>query len=281
MQIVDSIKQLRQIIRSWQQASETVGFVPTMGNLHQGHLSLVQEAKKSTDRVVVSIFVNPTQFGVGEDFDSYPQTQSEDQKKLHDSQVDVLFLPEIEEIYFPDASTNITVSGLSDSYCGATRSDHFTGVATVVCKLFNIVQPDIAFFGKKDFQQLLVIRRMVRDLNIPVTIEALPTVRETDGLAMSSRNGYLTPGQRAKAPKLFQALQSAKDVVLTGNSDYIEIEQQQMQWLQQIGFQPEYFSISRSTDLQSAKKSDTELVILVAAKTGKTRLIDNLDFLKV
>jgi pantoate--beta-alanine ligase len=280
MQIVDSIKQLRQVVRSWQQVRETVGFVPTMGNLHQGHLSLVQEAKKSTDRVVASIFVNPTQFGAGEDFDSYPQTQLEDQKKLRHSQVDVLFLPEIDEIYFPDASTNITVSGLSDNYCGAARSHHFTGVATVVCKLFNIVQPNIAFFGKKDFQQLLVIRRMVRDLNIPVTIEALPTVREADGLAMSSRNGYLNSEQRTIAPKLFQALQSARDAVLAEDLEYIEIEQQQMHWLQKIGFQPEYFSICRSTDLQAAEKPETELVILAAAKIGKTRLIDNLDFIK-
>ena len=281
MQIVDSIKQLRQVVRSWQQVGESVGFVPTMGNLHQGHLSLVQEAKKSTDRVVASVFVNPTQFGAGEDFDSYPQTQLEDQKKLHHFQIDVLFLPVTDEIYFSDASTNITVSGLSDNYCGAARSNHFTGVATVVCKLFNIVQPNIAFFGKKDFQQLLVIRRMVRDLNIPVTIEALSTVREADGLAMSSRNGYLNSEQRTIAPKLFQALQSARDAVLAGVSECFEIEQQQMHWLQKIGFQPEYFSICRSTDLQPAKKSDTELVILAAAKIGKTRLIDNLDFIKV
>ena len=169
--------------------------------------------------MVVSVFVNPTQFGAGEDFASYPETQLEDQKKLRHYQLDVLFLPVIEEIYFPDASTNITVSGLSDSHCGTTRSNHFTGVATVVCKLFNIVQPDMAFFGKKDFQQLLVIRRMVRDLNIPVIIEALPTVRETDGLAMSSRNGYLNPEQRANAAKLFLALQSAKEAVLAGNSE--------------------------------------------------------------
>ncbi len=280
MQIVDSIKQLRQVVRSWQQVGETVGFVPTMGNLHQGHLSLVQEAKKSTDRVVASVFVNPTQFGAGEDFDSYPQTQLEDQKKLRHFQIDILFSPEIDEIYFPDASTNLTVSGLSDNYCGAIRRNHFTGVATVVCKLFNIVQPDIAFFGKKDFQQLLVIRRMVRDLNIPVTIEALPTVRETDGLAMSSRNGYLNSEQRTIAPKLFQALQSARDAVLVEVSEYSEIEQQQLHWLQQIGFQPEYFSICRGTNLQPAEKSDTELVILVAVIIGKTRLIDNLDFIK-
>jgi pantoate--beta-alanine ligase len=280
MQIVHSIKPLRQLVQSWRQAGETVGFVPTMGNLHQGHLSLVQEAKKNTNRVVVSIFVNPSQFGAGEDFASYPQTKSEDQKKLRDSQVDVLFLPKVEEIYFPDASTEITVSSLSDSHCGASRTQHFTGVATIVCKLFNIVQPDMAFFGKKDFQQLLVIQRMVRDLNFPVNIKAVATVREADGLAMSSRNGYLTPEQRALAPKLFQALQSAKEAILMGNNNYTEIEQQQIQWLLQSGFQPDYFSISHSLDLQPAKITDTELVIITAAKIGKTRLIDNLDFIK-
>jgi pantoate--beta-alanine ligase len=281
MQIVHSIKQLRKIVRSWRQASETVGFVPTMGNLHQGHLSLAQEAKQCADRVVASIFVNPSQFGIGEDFVNYPRTELEDQRKLRDSQVDVLFLPEVEEIYFTDASTKITVSGISDSHCGATRTGHFTGVATVVCKLFNIVQPDVALFGKKDFQQLLIIRHLVRDLNIPVSIEAFPTVRETDGLALSSRNGYLTPEQRATAPKLFQALQSARNAILTGNKNYAEIEQQQIDGLRQAGFQPEYFSISHSADLQPAKKSDIELVILTAAKIGKTRLIDNLDFIKV
>ncbi len=280
MQTVHSIKQLRQIIRSWQQAEEKVGFVPTMGNLHQGHLSLVQKAKKCTDRVVVSIFVNPTQFGAGEDFSSYPRTDLEDQNKLYNAQVDVLFLPEKEEIYFTDASTEITVRGLSDSHCGTTRNGHFTGVATIVCKLFNIVQPDRAFFGKKDFQQLLVIRRMVRDLNIPVTIEAVPTMREADGLAMSSRNGYLTPEQTAQAPKLFQALQSARDAILVGNEKYTEIEQQQINWLRQFGFQPDYFSICHSDNLKPAKTSDTRLVIITAAILGKTRLIDNLDFIK-
>lgn len=280
MQIVHSIKPLRQLVQSWRQAGETVGFVPTMGNLHQGHLSLVQGAKKNTNRVVVSIFVNPSQFGAGEDFASYPQTKLEDQKKLRYSQVDVLFLPKVEEIYFPDASTEITVSGLSDRHCGASRIQHFTGVATIVCKLFNIVQPDMAFFGKKDFQQLLVIQRMVRDLNFPVNIKAVATVREADGLAMSSRNGYLTPEQRALAPKLFQALQSAKEAILMGNNNYTEIEQQQIQWLLQSGFQPDYFSISHSLDLQPAKITDTELVIITAAKIGKTRLIDNLDFIK-
>jgi pantoate--beta-alanine ligase len=280
MQTVHSIKQLRRVIKSWQQAEETVGFVPTMGNLHQGHLSLAQEAKKCTDRVVVSVFVNPTQFGAGEDFASYPRTSLEDHRKLSNSQIDVLFLPENEELYFPNASTEITVSDLSDSHCGTTRNGHFSGVATIVCKLFNIVQPDKAFFGKKDFQQLLVIRRMVQDLNIPVTIEAVPTMRETDGLAMSSRNDYLTPEQKALAPKLFQALQNAQDAILIGNKKYTEIEQQQTDWLREFGFQPEYFSICRSDNLKPANISDTELVILTAAKIGTTRLIDNLDFIK-
>ena len=279
MQIIRSIKSLRQLVSQWRQAGESVGFVPTMGNLHQGHLSLVHEAKKTNDRVVVSIFVNPIQFGEGEDFADYPRTELEDQKKLQHGQADALFLPSPEEIYFRDASTTISVNDLSDKHCGATREGHFSGVATVVCKLLNITQPDMAFFGKKDFQLLAVIRRMVRDLNIPVKIKGLPTVREADGLAMSSRNGYLTAEQRVQATTLFKTLQNAKDAVLAGR-EYTEIEQQQIQNLRQVGFEPEYFSICRSDDLQPAKQSDTNLVILTAANLGKTRLIDNLDFIK-
>jgi pantoate--beta-alanine ligase len=280
MQAIQSIAQIRQLVRRWRQSGRTIGFVPTMGNLHQGHLSLVKEAQIKADRVVVSIFVNPTQFAPGEDFLSYPRSLQEDRRKLEGAQVDVLFVPDKDEIYYPDATTSITVSGLSEQYCGASRAGHFSGVATVVCKLLNIVQPDLAVFGQKDFQQLRVIQRMVRDLNIPVKVKTMPTFRGPDGLAMSSRNSYLTPKQKATAPELYQALLAAKDAVLANSLGFTEIEHQQIARLRCSGFDPEYFAICRSQDLRPAKSDDTDLVILVAAKLGKTRLIDNIEFSK-
>jgi pantoate--beta-alanine ligase len=278
MRIVSSVFQLREEVKTWRSAGESIAFVPTMGNLHAGHLHLVNTAKKKADRVVVSIFVNPTQFGAGEDFETYPRTEQEDQEKLQAEGADLLFLPSVAEIYASDAKTAVTVTGLSDLYCGASRPGHFSGVATVVCKLFNMVQPDIALFGLKDFQQLTVIKTMVRDLNILVEIFGVDTVREQSGLAMSSRNGYLTDGEKQVAPKLYHSLCAARDAILTGNTAYADLEQQALQFLQQAGFQPDYFSVSRSSDLKKADTNDVDLVILVAAKLGKTRLIDNIYF---
>jgi pantoate--beta-alanine ligase len=248
-----------------------------MGNLHAGHLALVNEAKKKADRVVVSIFVNPTQFGVGEDFEAYPRTELEDQQKLSATGVDLLFLPAVSEVYAPDAKTVVSVAGLSEWYCGAFRPGHFDGVATVVCKLFNMVQPDIALFGLKDFQQLTVIRTMVRDLDIPVGIVGVDTVREASGLAMSSRNGYLTEEEKTVAAKLYQSLCVARDAVLAGQS-HQEIERTVLQFLQEAGFSPDYFSVCRASDLEKANADDKELVLLAAARLGKTRLIDNIYF---
>ena len=235
-------------------------------------------AKKNADRVVVSIFVNPTQFGVGEDFEAYPRTEREDRKKLEAESTDLLFQPAVADIYTPDAKTTVTVSGLSDLYCGASRPGHFSGVATVVCKLFNIVQPNIALFGLKDFQQLTVIKTMVRDLNIPVEIIGVDTVREPGGLAMSSRNGYLTDAEKRVAPKLYHSLCVARDTILAGNQAYPDIEQEALQFLQQAGFHTDYFSVCRSSDLKKAGAEDVDLVLLAAAKLGKTRLIDNIYF---
>jgi pantoate--beta-alanine ligase len=280
MQVVTTVTELRQNIQSWRQAGKTSAFVPTMGNLHDGHLRLVEAAKTHADRVVVSIFVNPTQFGDGEDFSSYPRTETEDLAKLRDVQADLVFLPEMAEIYLPGAATAVTVKGLSDMHCGAARPGHFSGVATVVCKLFNIVQPDAALFGEKDFQQLAVIRRMVADLNIPVEIIGVPTVREADGLAMSSRNGYLTAEQRGIAPALYRSLCKARDVLLGGVTDLRSLEQRQLRMLQFVGMQPEYFSICRSDNLQAATADDSELVILAAVRLGRARLIDNIRLLK-
>ncbi len=278
MHIVNTVDALRVLIHTWKAAGERIAFVPTMGNLHAGHCQLVKAAKEKADKVVVSIFVNPTQFGVGEDFDSYPRTEAQDQDKLRAIATDVVFQPTVLEMYSPHAKTVVSVTGLSELYCGASRVGHFDGVATVVCKLFNMVQPDIALFGLKDFQQLAVIRTMVKDLNMPVEIIGIETVRETNGLAMSSRNGYLTPEQRQTAHVLYQVLCQAREAILAGNGDYANVEQQALLALQQAGFQPDYFRVCRSNDLASAQLDDTELVLLTAAKLGKTRLIDNLSF---
>lgn len=278
MQIVDTVNELREAIKPWRAGGESIAFVPTMGNLHAGHLELVRTAQKNADRVVVSIFVNPTQFGAGEDYETYPRTEREDCEKLKAVNADLLFQPSVADIYKPDAKTTVTVTGISDWYCGVFRPGHFSGVATVVCKLFNLVQPDIALFGLKDFQQFTVIKTMVRDLNIPVEITGVDTVREPGGLAMSSRNGYLTDHEKKVAPKLYQSLCAARDAILAGNQGYVEVEQQALQFLQQAGFQTDYFSVCRSSDLKKATEGDVDLVLLAAAKLGKTRLIDNIYF---
>jgi pantoate--beta-alanine ligase len=278
MRIVNTVSELRDAVRTWRSAGQSVALVPTMGNLHSGHLALVNEAQKKADRVVVSIFVNPTQFGVGEDFETYPRTEREDQQKLNASGVELLFQPTVSDVYTPDAKTVVSVTGLSEWYCGASRPGHFDGVATVVCKLFNIVQPDVALFGLKDFQQLTVIRTMVRDLNIPVEIVGVETVREASGLAMSSRNGYLSTEEKIVAAKLYQSLCVARDAVLAGQQSYEEIEHRALLFLQESGFQPDYFSVCRISDLKKADVDDVELVLLAAARLSKTRLIDNVCF---
>lgn len=278
MQIAKTVIDLRQALKSWRAAGLTIAFVPTMGNLHAGHLTLVEEARKKADKVVVSIFVNPTQFGVGEDFETYPRTEFEDSEKLASVHADLLFLPPVAEIYAPDAKTAVTVTGLSDVHCGASRPGHFSGVATVVCKLFNMVQPDIALFGLKDFQQLAVILTMVRDLNINIDVMGVETVREASGLAMSSRNGYLTANEKNVAPLLYQTLCQAKEAILAAHQPFADIEQRARAILADAGFQPDYFSICRADDLSPATDKDSELVLLAAAKLGKTRLIDNLAF---
>ncbi len=278
MIIVNSILDLRSAISTWKQSGLTVALVPTMGNLHAGHLKLVNNAKQKADKVVVSIFVNPTQFGVNEDFSSYPRTEQEDQLKLATENADLLFLPAITDIYSTNALTTVTVTGLSDMYCGASRPGHFSGVATIVCKLFNLVQPDIAVFGLKDFQQFTVIKTMVRDLNIPIELLGVDTQRENNGLAMSSRNNYLTDPERQLAPQLYQALGIAQSAILVGQHSYADIEQQVLQTLKNAGFIPDYFAICCSHDLSPATKQDKDIVILAAAKLGTTRLIDNIYF---
>lgn len=276
MHIARSIAEVRECVRDWRASGERVAFVPTMGSLHAGHLSLVDAAKEKADHVVVSIFVNPTQFGPNEDFARYPRTEIEDEMKLGKQDVDLLFLPSVEEMYpgGTGETTFVEVPELSEQLCGAHRPGHFRGVATVVARLFNIVQPDVALFGEKDFQQLLVIRRMARDLAFPVEIVGIPTSRADDGLALSSRNQYMSAEERELAPRLRVMLEETAKKIRAG-SDVASLEHEAMQSLESLGFQPEYVAVRRAADLEPPAAGD-DLVILVAARLGNTRLIDNL-----
>lgn len=252
--------------------------MPTMGNLHAGHLQLVEQAAQLADRVVATIFVNPSQFGAGEDLEAYPRTLQQDTDRLAALGTSLLFAPPESAIYLRDdgRETRVEVTGISNMLCGVSRPTHFAGVATVVCKLLNIVQPDVAVFGQKDFQQLLVIRRMVEDLFIPVEIVGAATVREPDGLAMSSRNGYLTAEERALAPVLFRELGRVGAALRAGNLDYHQLEQQAANAIRVAGMRPDYVQIRTADDLSQPQPDSRELVILVAAYLGRARLIDNL-----
>ncbi|MCW8918197.1 MAG: pantoate--beta-alanine ligase [Gammaproteobacteria bacterium] len=278
MQIVSTIDELRRVRRDWLRAGERVAFVPTMGNLHAGHLKLVREARARAPRVVVSIFVNPLQFGAGEDFAAYPHTPEQDEARLREAGVDLLFLPSEAEIYphGREGGTFVEVPGLSDILCGASRPGHFRGVATVVAKLFNMVQPELALFGEKDYQQLSILRLMARDLNIPLELIGVPTEREADGLAMSSRNGYLTPEERAIAPALYQVLRDVDAELTGGGRDLATIETAAATRLQAAGLRPDYLTIRRAADLQLPQAGERRLVVLAAAYLGRARLIDNL-----
>jgi pantoate--beta-alanine ligase len=284
MNSVATVAELRAIVAHWRAAGERVALVPTMGNLHAGHLQLVEQARATADRVVVSIFVNPMQFSDagGGDFERYPRSFDEDCKKLSATAYppDVIFAPSVKEVY-PNGlvgETRVEVPGISDILCGEFRPGHFVGVATVVAKLFNMVQPDTALFGEKDFQQLLVIRRFVWDLCFPIEVIGVPTVREENGLAMSSRNSYLSKEQRETAAALYRTLQQAQQQIAAGQTDFHTIQQQACAQLTEAGFRPEYFEIRRAQDLQAASKTDEQLVILVAAWLGEARLIDNISF---
>ncbi|MEI2743017.1 MAG: pantoate--beta-alanine ligase [Candidatus Competibacter sp.] len=278
MRTVHTIAELRAQVAAWRQAGERVAFVPTMGNLHRGHIHLVERAREQAPRTVASIFVNPTQFGPNEDFAGYPRTLAEDARQLEAAGLDLLFAPAVAEIYPRplEDMTAVTVPELSGILCGASRPTHFRGVATVVGKLFNMVQPDAALFGEKDWQQLMVIRRLVEDLNFPIEIIGVPTVRETDGLAMSSRNGYLTSQERAIAPALYGTLSASAQRLRAGERDYQRLADEAKATLAAAGFRPDYFEIRRAGDLQPPSGEDTHLRILAAAWLGKARLIDNL-----
>jgi len=278
MRTVHSLKELRSMLRNYRQHGKTIGLVPTMGNLHEGHISLVRKASEAADIVVTSIFVNPMQFGANEDLDKYPRTLQEDQDKLAEAGNTLVFAPPVEEVY-PEGmarQTKVLVPEVSEGHCGASRPGHFEGVATVVAMLFNMVQPDVAVFGEKDFQQLAVIKKMVRDLMIPVNVVGAPTVREEDGLAKSSRNGYLSEEERATAPIVFQTLNRVAEQLEQGRSDFQALEQEAQNVLADAGLRPDYFNIVSSQTLKPATDEDRELTLLVAAFLGTTRLIDNL-----
>ncbi|CRZ20773.1 pantoate--beta-alanine ligase [Kingella kingae] len=274
MQIIHSIEALRQ----WRKTVGSVAFVPTMGNLHEGHLSLVQRAKQEAEHVVVSIFVNRLQFGQGEDFDKYPRTLEQDAAKLRDAGVTVLFAPDERELY-PNITQQYQVEPphLQNELCGAFRPNHFRGVATVVTKLFNIVQADVACFGKKDYQQLAIIQGMVADLNMPIRIVPVDTGRADDGLALSSRNQYLSADERVETPRLYQQLTWIADEIRAGNQAYSELENAAKDVLISHGWQVDYVEIRSASSLHIARLGDKKLVVLAAARLGSTRLIDNLE----
>ena len=278
MKTVMSTAELRKIVAEWRRDDQKIAFVPTMGNLHGGHISLLERAREIADRAVVSIFVNPIQFGQGEDYAKYPSTLASDQEKLERCGLDVLFAPNLQQLYpaGTEEDTRVTVPSLSTILCGESRPGHFPGVATVVTKLFFSVLPDCALFGEKDLQQLMVIRRMVDDLCIPVEIIGHPIIRESDGLAMSSRNNYLNIEERGNAPIIYQTLRQARKMVLEKNTGFRQIESDSMAVLRGAGFKPEYFSIRQSLNLTEAHEYEPGLSILVAAWLGNARLIDNI-----
>ncbi len=278
MNTVRTREELHETVRAWRLRGERVAFVPTMGNLHAGHGDLVTRARKLAHRVVVSIFVNPMQFGPNEDFAQYPRTPAEDTALLERLGADTLFIPDAADIYPAgyEHSTFIDVPELSDILCGEFRPGHFRGVATVVVKLFNLVAPDVAVFGEKDFQQLSIIRRVVADLCMPIEIVGAPTMREHDGLAMSSRNRYLSAEDRAATPAIFRALQTAKQQLQAGQREFAKLEAEGASALSAAGFKLDYFSIRDAANLQLPTAATRDFVVLTAARIGKARLIDNV-----
>jgi pantoate--beta-alanine ligase len=278
VKVVRTREELRSLVREWRLAGNHIALVPTMGNLHDGHLSLIQLAREHAERVVVSIFVNPTQFEPGSDYQDYPRTLATDKRKLKLAAADLAFVPDVETMYpfGTGGATVVSVPGLSDELCGAFRPGHFDGVTSVVSRLFFLVTPDVAVFGQKDYQQQVIIRRMTEDLGLPIEIVVAPTVREEDGLAKSSRNQYLTEEERRVAPALYRTLENVAKDLQAGRRNYAELEQQAMQELEAEGFVPDYLAIRRAENLQAPDRDTDHLVVLAAARLGKARLIDNL-----
>jgi pantoate--beta-alanine ligase len=282
MDTVTTIAAVRERVRAWRAAGQRVAFVPTMGNLHAGHISLIELARQRGDRFVASIFVNPMQFGPNEDYAHYPRTPTADERMLAEAGCDLMFMPDVAEIYPRgiEHDTRVTVPELSGVLDGEYRPGHFDGVTTIVAKLFNIVSPDLAVFGEKDFQQLTLIRRMVADLCVPIEIVGAPTVRETDGLAMSSRNQYLTSEERSVAPRLYEALSRVAARIKAGDSDFASLEKAEVAGLVARGFRPDYLTVRDARTLMPASADSKHIVVLVAARLGKARLIDNLQVVR-
>lgn len=271
-----TITEVREYVVGQRARGARIGLVPTMGYFHAGHLELMRRAGGAGYTVVVSIFVNPTQFGPGEDYERYPRDLARDAQMAQTAGADVLFVPEAAEMYPSGYGTYVQVEGVSEGLCGAARPGHFRGVATVVCKLFNIVQPEAAFFGQKDYQQVMVIKRMAADLNLPVAITVVPTVREADGLAMSSRNTYLSPEERRQALALYQALRLGERLIKSGERRAAAVETALREGLQKPGVRLDYAEVRRAGDLARVEVIEDDAVLLVAAWVGQTRLIDNL-----
>ena len=278
MRTYNSNTQLQSALRGFRQNGQSIAFVPTMGNLHEGHLDLVRKARLLCDIVVVSIFVNPLQFGPNEDLDAYPRTLTADKEKLFSEGVQVLYAPGVREIYPEgmEAQSLVHVPDLGETLCGSSRPGHFDGVTTVVSKLFNIVQPDVAVFGEKDFQQLSIIRKMVEDLCMPIDIVGVATARDDDGLAKSSRNGFLSFEQRRVAPVLSQTLNDCREAIACGFDNFLQLESHARMQLLQAGFEPDYIAIRDARTLRSVTENTEEIAILAAARLGSTRLIDNV-----
>lgn len=278
MQVITSKEELRELHDTWRHHDEHVAIVPTMGNLHEGHLSLVELAAEHAERVVVTVFVNPTQFGGGEDFDDYPRTLERDTRRMKTLQADAVFAPSVDTVY-PfgiDNATTVSVPGLTQNLCGASRPGHFDGVSTVVARLFALVQPDVAVFGQKDFQQQLVIRHMTTDLSLPIRIITAPTVRDPDGLAKSSRNQYLSAEERDVAPQLHAAIRHIGQELQNGKRNFEELESIAVDKLRDVGFVPDYVAVRRAQNLEVPDRDCDEIVVLAAAQLGKARLIDNI-----
>jgi len=278
MIVAKTIKEVRRQIDAARSAGKTIALVPTMGALHAGHLSLVDAAAEACDFVAVSIFVNPTQFGPGEDFQNYPRTLDADLSACRDHKVDLVFSPPAEEMYGRGGLTTVIAGRLSETLCGRSRPGHFTGVCTVVAKLFNIFLPDKAFFGAKDYQQAIILRRMVEDLNFPVEVVICPTIREPDGLAMSSRNRYLTPDQRSQAAALYGALQLTKRLIEQTHPPAAEVREAIKQHLSSAAKdgQVDYIQIVDPDELSDVESTDRPVLIALAVKIGRARLIDNM-----
>lgn len=278
MQIFHTVQGLRESLVKARQQGKRIGFVPTMGNLHQAHIELIKRARETSDIVVCSIFVNGLQFGLNEDWDKYPRTFDADCTKLRDAGCDMLFHPDDNEMYLngQDSQTRVVCSTMTDVLCGASRPGHFEGVTTVVTKLFNIVQPDEAVFGIKDYQQLAVIHRMVEDLCVPVEIIEAPIHREPDGLAMSSRNGFLNADERSKANQLYKSLNWITDQIGAGKRDFLSLEEEAKQQIKAVGFEPDYISVCNSKTLEMAAVDDEHITVLGAMYTSSARLIDNI-----